>query len=58
MIIKDIFTEEAYDISVEGDNFGEDFLIHIDGKALRLSKDEWERIKSFIDNSIEFIGNN
>lgn len=58
MIIKDIFAEEAYDISVEGDNFGEDFIIHIDSKALRLSKDEWQRIKSFIDNSIEFIGNN
>ena len=57
MTIKDIFTEEAYDISVEGDNFGEDFSINFDGKILYLSKDEWQRIKSFIDNSIDFIGN-
>ena len=58
MLIKEIFAEEAYDISVEGDNFGEDFIIHIDGKTLCLSKDEWQRIKSFIDNSIDFIKNN
>lgn len=57
MTIKDIFTEEAYDISVEGDNFGENFSINFDGKILYLSKDEWQRIKSFIDNSIDFIGN-
>lgn len=58
MIIKNTFTETAYEISIEGDNFGEDFYINLDGKTLYLSKDEWQQIKSFIDNSIEFIGNN
>lgn len=58
MIIKNTFTEAAYEISIEGDNFGEDFYINLDGKTLYLSKDEWQQIKSFIDNSIEFIGNN
>lgn len=58
MKIKNTFTEEGYEISIEGDNFGQDFYINLDGKTLYLSKDEWQQIKSFIDNSIEFIGNN
>lgn len=58
MIIKNTFTETAYEISVEGDNYGQDFYINLDDKTLYLSKDEWQQIKSFIDNSIEFIGNN
>ena len=52
------FTKEDYEISVETNKKNEPYSINIDGTTLYITKDEWSQIKTFIDNSIDFIENN
>lgn len=56
MKIQDIFTEAGYDVSVES-NTDTSFNIKIDNFSLCVFKDEWDQIKKFIDDSIDFIDN-
>jgi hypothetical protein len=57
MKLQDTFTEEGYDVSVES-NTDTSFTIKIDDiYTMRVFKDEWEQIKKFIDDSIDFIDN-
>ena len=57
MKLQDTFTEEGYNISVES-NTDTSFTIKIDDIfTMSVFKDEWEQIKKFIDDSIDFIDN-
>lgn len=57
MKLQDKFTEEGYDVSVES-NTDTSFTIKIDDIfTMNVFKDEWEQIKKFIDDSIDFIDN-
>lgn len=57
MKLQDTFTEEGYDVSVES-NTDTSFTIKIDDIfTMSVFKDEWEQIKKFIDDSIDFIDN-
>ena len=52
------FTKEDYEVSVETNKNNEPLSINIDGTTLYITKDEWHQIKTFIDNSIDFVENN
>lgn len=54
MKLQDTFTEAGYSVSVES-NTDTSFNIKIDDFSLCVFKDEWEQIKKFIDDSIDFI---
>lgn len=57
MKLQDTFTEEGYSVSVEN-NTDTSFTIKIDDIfTMSVFKDEWEQIRNFIDDSIEFIDN-
>ena len=57
MKLQDTFTDEGYSVSVES-NTDTSFTIKIDDIfTMSVFKDEWEQIRNFIDDSIEFIDN-
>lgn len=57
MKLQDTFTEEGYSVSVES-NTDTSFTIKFDDKfTMNVFKGEWEEIKKFIDDSIDFIEN-
>lgn len=62
MEIKNTFLEGNLDISVESTNLKEEgeplYNLLINGDCYTLSVDEWEDIKGFIDNAIDFIHDN
>lgn len=62
MEIKNTFIEGNLDISVESTSIeveGEpQYNLLINGECYTLSVDEWEDIKGFIDDAIEFINSN
>jgi hypothetical protein len=57
MKLQDTFTEEGYSVLVES-NTDTSFTIKFDDiYTMSVFKDEWEQIKKFIDDSIDFIDN-
>ena len=62
MEIKNTFIEGNLDISVKSTMLKEEgeplYNLLINDDCYTLSVDEWEDIKDFIDNAIEFINNN
>lgn len=62
MEIKNTFIEGNLDISVESTNLKEEgeplYNLLINGDCYTLSVYEWEDIKGFIDDAIEFINSN
>lgn len=62
MEIKNIFLDGNLDISVESTNLKEEgeplYNLLINDDCYTLSVNEWEDIKDFIDNAIDFIHDN
>lgn len=62
MEIKNTFIEGNLDISVESTSLKEEgeplYNLLINDDCYTLSGDEWEDIKDFIDNAIDFIDSN
>lgn len=62
MEIKNTFIEGNLDISVESTNLKEEgeplYNLLINNDCYTLSAYEWEDIKAFIDDAIEFINSN
>ena len=62
MEIKNIFLDGNLDISVESTSLREEgeplYNLLINDDCYTLSVDEWEDIKDFIDNAIDFIHDN
>lgn len=62
MEIKNTFIEGNLDISVESTMLKEEgeplYNLLINNDCYTLSVDEWEDIKDFIDNAIDFIDSN
>ena len=62
MEIKNVFVDGTLDISVESTNLKEEgeplYNLLINGDCYTLSVYEWEDIKAFIDDAIDFIDSN
>lgn len=62
MEIKNIFLDGNLDISIESTSLREEgeplYNLLINDDCYTLSVDEWEDIKDFIDNAIDFIDSN